>query len=220
MSDFQLSGRYLPVAHPMSTHPSVTNIPILHCRIPFLSVQQLEGVSKSSLSLATSQVIKMKANTADAPYVVQKGCLTHWQFTLTYASVDQFLVMAHEQLAASRLPYADRKEALQVHALQMCCCIDPFQPITCPSLPRSLCSASLAIHPCHCDLVMPCEGISHCVLVTCTMRHQETSVCWCLQCSAFSAHASSPKLKSVTRMVHRPMMLVSSQSQPCLLLCR
>lgn len=51
---------------------------------------------------------------ADAPYVVQKGSLTSWQFTLTYATVDQFLVMAHEQLGASRLPYADRKEALQV----------------------------------------------------------------------------------------------------------
>ena len=84
------------------------------CRIPFLSVQQLEGVNKSSLLLATTQVVKMKANTADAPYVVQKGALSHWQFTLTYATIDQFLVMAHEQLAASRLPYADRKEALQV----------------------------------------------------------------------------------------------------------
>lgn len=61
----------------------------------------------------------MKANTADAPYVVQKGALTHWQFSLTYAAVDQFLVMAHEQLAASRLPYADRKEALQVYVLRI-----------------------------------------------------------------------------------------------------
>ena len=71
-------------------------------------------MNKSSLSLATTQVVKMKANTADAPYVVEKGSLTDWQFTLAYATVDQFLVMAHEQLAASRLPYADRKEALQV----------------------------------------------------------------------------------------------------------
>lgn len=62
----------------------------------------------------------MKANTADAPYVVQKGAPTHWQFNLTYATVDQFLVMAHEQLAASRLPYADRKEALQVHTSAQC----------------------------------------------------------------------------------------------------
>ncbi|KAL3135309.1 hypothetical protein ABBQ32_007505 [Trebouxia sp. C0010 RCD-2024] len=96
--------------------PDDVRIPIV--RIPFLSIQQLEGVSKSSLSLATTQVIKMKANTADAPYVVQKGALTHWQFSLTYAAVDQFLVMAHEQLAASRLPYADRKEALQIGARQ------------------------------------------------------------------------------------------------------
>ena len=122
MSGFQLSGRHWLVAHPTSADPCVVCTPVSHCRIPFLSVQQLEGVSKSSLSLATTQVIKMKANTADAPYVVQKGALTHWQFALTYAAVDQFLVMAHEQLAASRLPYADRKEELQVHALYLCCC--------------------------------------------------------------------------------------------------
>jgi hypothetical protein len=92
----------------------------LVCRIPFLFVQQLEGINLSTLSLATTQVVKMKANTADAPYVIQKGAPTHWQFNLTYATVDQFLVMAHEQLAASRLPYADRKEALQVHTTAQC----------------------------------------------------------------------------------------------------
>lgn len=58
----------------------------------------------------------MKVNTADAPYVVQKGSPSQWQFTLTYATVDQILLQLHEQLAASRLPYADRKEALQVQA--------------------------------------------------------------------------------------------------------
>lgn len=108
----------------------------MRCRIPFLSISQLEGINKSSLSLATSQIVKMKANTADAPYVVQKGALTNWQFSLTYATVDQFLVMAHEQLAASRLPYADRKQALQVpclclrepdnHPPGMCCCKQHF----------------------------------------------------------------------------------------------
>lgn len=40
--------------------------------------------------------------------------MSQWQFTLTYASVDQVLLQLHEQLAASRLPYADRREALQV----------------------------------------------------------------------------------------------------------
>ena len=92
----------------------------LVCRVPFLFVQQLEGINLSTLSLATTQVVKMKANTADAPYVIQKGAPTHWQFNLTYATVDQFLIMAHEQLAASRLPYADRKEALQVHKSAQC----------------------------------------------------------------------------------------------------
>ncbi|DBA77988.1 hypothetical protein WJX77_012160 [Trebouxia sp. C0004] len=96
--------------------PDDVRVPIV--RIPFLFVQQLEGINLSTLSLATTQVVKMKANTADAPYVIQRGAPTHWQFNLTYATVDQFLVMAHEQLAASRLPYADRKEALQAGARQ------------------------------------------------------------------------------------------------------
>jgi len=99
----------------------------LVCRIPFLFVQQLEGINLSTLSLATTQVVKMKANTADAPYVIQKGAPTHWQFNLTYATVDQFLVMAHEQLAASRLPYADRKEALQVHTSAQCKSCQPHE---------------------------------------------------------------------------------------------
>lgn len=71
----------------------------------------------------------MKANTADAPYVIQKGAPTHWQFNLTYATVDQFLVMAHEQLAASRLPYADRKEVLQVHTSAQCKSCQPCEQI-------------------------------------------------------------------------------------------
>lgn len=101
----------------------------LVCRIPFQFVQQLEGINLSTLSLATTQVVKMKANTADAPYVIQKGAPTHWQFNLTYATVDQFLVMAHEQLAASRLPYADRKEALQVRTSAQCKSCQPREQI-------------------------------------------------------------------------------------------
>ena len=100
----------------------------LCCRIPFISVQQLESISKSSITLATTQVVKMKANTADVPYVIQKGALTQWQFTLAYATVDQFLLMAHEQLAASRLPYADRKEVLQVCGMTMECPARPLIP--------------------------------------------------------------------------------------------
>ena len=82
-----------------------------------MAVQQLEGVNQRSVTLVTTQVTKMKVNTADAPYVVQKGTPSQWLFTLTYATVDQILLLLHEQLAASRLPYADRKEALQVRLL-------------------------------------------------------------------------------------------------------
>lgn len=80
-------------------------------------MQQLEGINQRSLMLVTTQLTKMKVNTADAPYIVQKGPASQWQFTLTYTTVDQILLLLHEQLAASRLPYADRKEALQVHML-------------------------------------------------------------------------------------------------------
>jgi len=44
-----------------------------------------------------------------------KGPITTWAFTLAYAPMEDFMPLAQEQLAASRLPYADQDEVLQVH---------------------------------------------------------------------------------------------------------
>ena len=74
----------------------------------------MEPEARQAFTLACSQVVKMKANMADAPYVFEKGGLTTWRFSLTYAQLSAFMPLAHPYLAASRLPYAERDEALQV----------------------------------------------------------------------------------------------------------
>lgn len=79
-----------------------------------MHIQQLEPNGNKKFSLESSQVIKMKANMADAPYIFEKTAVTTWAFTLAYAPMDQFLPLALEQLAISRLAYRHRDEALQV----------------------------------------------------------------------------------------------------------
>ena len=58
--------------------------------------------------------MQWQAHCADAPYVTVKGPVTTWAFTLAYAPMEDFMPLAQEQLAASRLPYPDRDEMLQV----------------------------------------------------------------------------------------------------------
>ena len=77
----------------------------------------MEPEGKQSFAMATSLVVKMRANMADAPYTFQKGALTNWRFSLAYAQLSAFMPLAHQYLAASRLPYAEREEALHVGIL-------------------------------------------------------------------------------------------------------
>ena len=58
--------------------------------------------------------LRRQAHCADAPYVTVKGPVTTWAFALAYAPMEDFMPLAQEQLAASRLPYPDRDEMLQV----------------------------------------------------------------------------------------------------------
>lgn len=51
---------------------------------------------------------------ADAPYAFERGGLTAWGFALAYAPLAGLMPLAHQYLAASRLPHAERDEALQV----------------------------------------------------------------------------------------------------------
>ena len=84
------------------------------CRLPFLQVQQLEPQSRSAFTLVSSMVVKMKANMTDAPYVFERSKHTQWHFTLAYAQLSALMPVAHQYLAACRLPYEERNEALQV----------------------------------------------------------------------------------------------------------
>lgn len=77
----------------------------------------MEPEGKQSFGMATQLVVKMRANMADAPYVFEKGAITSWHFHLVYAQLSAFMPVAHHYLAASRLPYAERDEALQVLTL-------------------------------------------------------------------------------------------------------
>lgn len=43
------------------------------CRLPFASIEGLEGSGDRRLVLTASRLVKMRANAADAPYVVEKA---------------------------------------------------------------------------------------------------------------------------------------------------
>lgn len=66
-----------------------------------------------SCVVGINKVTKMKANMADEPYTVDKGQISTWMFTLTYAKLDSFMPLAQEQLVMSRLPTSDRWDAMQ-----------------------------------------------------------------------------------------------------------
>ena len=67
----------------------------------------------------------------DAPYLVEKA-QSIWRFALTYAGVDVFLPLAHQCLAASRLPYGERDAALLVsHCSGL---LQPAQSAACHAL--------------------------------------------------------------------------------------
>ena len=83
-------------------------------------VQHMEPEGKQSFAMATSLVVKMRTNMADAPYTFEKGAVTNWRFSLAYAQLSAFMPLAHQYLAASRLPYSEREEALQVWTTFSC----------------------------------------------------------------------------------------------------
>jgi len=57
------------------------------CRLPFKAAQNLEPLGSRAFCLVSSQLVKMKANMADAPYGFERGRPTSWEFTLLYAQV-------------------------------------------------------------------------------------------------------------------------------------
>lgn len=130
------------------------------CRLPFAHAQQLEAQSPASFLLVSTLVVKMKVNTIDAPYVFEKGTPAAWRFSLSYAKVDAFLPLAHQCLAACRLPYVERDAALAVRVATHSSRSHPSQPLqppcshaeqpACPALHAAL-QRSLR------DLQLPCS---------------------------------------------------------------
>jgi len=82
-------------------------------RLPFAAVQRLEPEGKRGFAAASSQVIKVKANMADAAYLVDRGRTATWHFALAYVTAAAVTPLLHRYLAASRLPYAERASSLQ-----------------------------------------------------------------------------------------------------------
>ena len=56
----------------------------------------------------------MKANMADAAYVVDRARTTTWRFDMVYVPAGVVVPLLHRYLSASRLPYAERASTLQV----------------------------------------------------------------------------------------------------------
>lgn len=85
-------------------------VPIV--RLPFVHVEGLEGVGWSGLAISTASWTTMKRNADDAPYVFTKGLSACWQFTLTYASLGEFMSLAQNMLIASRMQSAAEQETM------------------------------------------------------------------------------------------------------------
>ena len=83
----------------------------------------------------------------DAPYVTVKGPVTMWTFALAYAPMEDFMPLAQEQLAASRLPYPERDEALQVGQRA----VHPH------SFTRSICAAAKVLPAQSCSCIKACS---------------------------------------------------------------
>lgn len=83
-------------------------------RLPFVHVQRLEAAGKAGLVMSSSQVVKMKANMADAAYVVDRARTATWRFDMAYVPAAMVVPLLHRYLSASRLPYAERASTLQV----------------------------------------------------------------------------------------------------------
>lgn len=74
----------------------------------------MEPEGAHSFAMASQLVVKMRANTVDAPYIFEKSSISNWRFSLSYAQLSAFMPVAHQYLAASRLPYSERDDALRV----------------------------------------------------------------------------------------------------------
>lgn len=107
----ELSGRLRLCTKSMYFEPDDVRVPIV--RLPFDSIQQLELCEAKSFMLATNQVVKMKVDLQDTPYVFERGPLSTWFFTLPYAPTNTFMMAAQAQLLTANMKPNDRLEAVE-----------------------------------------------------------------------------------------------------------
>lgn len=65
-------------------------------------------------------VVKMRANLAEVPYVFERSTGTAWSFTLLYSPLTALLPMAQELAAAARKPQRERNAILEVGDFHGC----------------------------------------------------------------------------------------------------
>lgn len=90
-------------------------IPIV--RIPFDSLEGLEGIGRAGIAATAQRWSFMRANAEDTPYLFHKSPPTCWQFTLMYAGLSEFMPLAQRMVIASRMPPVDQN-ALLVSTLE------------------------------------------------------------------------------------------------------
>ena len=104
---------YGPVLEPMWAL-----IPMfLLARLPFRTAMRMEAISDRDFGFECTTVVKMKQDCKDVPYVVHKDQLVVWQFKLPYDTMESFMPLAQEQLAAGRLPDNESEAFLKVFAI-------------------------------------------------------------------------------------------------------
>lgn len=107
-----LPGRLRLASKSLFFEADDARVPIV--RIPFGAAQQMEAMDATSFTILVTSVTKMKPNAADVPYVTEKAKASRWQFKLPYATMDAFMPLANEQLAAGRLSDAERDAYFEV----------------------------------------------------------------------------------------------------------
>jgi len=107
----KLEGRLRLCTKSLMFDADDSRVPIV--RLPFRSATRLEASSDRTFVFECTAVVKMKQACADAPYQFLKGDLTTWYFSLAYDTMEGFMPLAQEQLAASRLPWQDAEDIMK-----------------------------------------------------------------------------------------------------------
>lgn len=69
------------------------------------------------MPLIAGDVVKMRANMADVPYVFERASGSVWHFSLAYSTLASLLPLAQELLALAKQPARQRAPVLEVSSV-------------------------------------------------------------------------------------------------------